>query len=176
MKTHEAAVVVIPERDLWEPIQAIRRRYDRHFERWMPHLTLLYPFWPRTMFDQADPILRRACASVPRFRATLAKMQFFAHGRDRFTMWLAPDPAAPFVELQSALQAQFPDCDEVSRHENGFVPHLSVGQAAGRAQLDHRLAELRGGWRPFAFQVASIALLFREGEGPFAVDRTVLLG
>jgi RNA 2',3'-cyclic 3'-phosphodiesterase len=176
MKTHDAAVVVIPERDLWEPIQAIRQRYDRHFDRWMPHITLLYPFQPREMFDQADPALRRACASVPRFRATLARMHFFAHGRDRFTMWLAPDPAAPFVQLQSALQAQFPDCDDVSRHGSGFVPHLSLGQAAGRAQLDHRLAELRAGWRPFDFQVASIALLFREGEAPFAVERTMPLG
>jgi 2'-5' RNA ligase len=176
MKTHHAAVVAIPGRDLWEPIQSIRRRYDRHYERWMPHVTLLYPFWPRTTFDRAEPALRAACAPLARFRATLADFRHFAHGRDRFTLWLAPEPGEPFARLQAALQAKFPDCDEVSRHGSGFVPHLSVGQATGPAELEARLREVRTGWRPITFEVASIALLFREREGPFAVDRTLPLG
>ena len=176
MKTQHAAVVVVPQRDLWEPIQAIRRRYDRNFQRWMPHMTLLYPFWPRSTFDRAEPSLHQASASVPRFKTTLREIQFFAPGRDRFTVWLAPEPAAPVAKLQAALQAQFPDCDDVSRHGSGFVPHLSLGQAAGRAQLEERLAELRGGWLPSTFEVASVALLFREGDQPFIVDRTVPLG
>jgi hypothetical protein len=40
-KTHKTAVVVIPPDDLWAPIQALREKYDRHFRRWMPHITLL---------------------------------------------------------------------------------------------------------------------------------------
>jgi len=43
-KTYTTAVVLIPPEDVWEPIQKLRRVYDRHFDRWMPHLTLLYPF------------------------------------------------------------------------------------------------------------------------------------
>lgn len=176
MKTHHAAVVAIPERAIWEPIQAIRRRYDRHYDRWMPHVTLLYPFWPREAFDRAEPAARAACAALPRFRSTLAQFRWFSHGRSRFTMWLAPEPAEPFARLQSALQAEFPDCDEVSRHGSGFVPHLSVGQAGSRAELEARLAEVRAGWQPLDFGVGSIALIFREGEGPFAIDRSVDLG
>lgn len=176
MKTQHAAVVVIPPPDVWEPIQAIRHRYDRHAQRWMPHVTLLYPFRPRAMFDEAEPALRRACAMMPRFGATLDELRFFAHGRGGFTLWLAPEPAASFARLQGALQEQFPDCDDVSRHGSGFVPHLSVGQAVGRAQLKERLAELQGGWRRLAFDVPAIALIWREGEEPFAIDRTVSLG
>jgi len=57
------------------------------------------------------------------------------------------------------------------------VPHLSVGQAAGRTQLDERLTELGASWRPIAFDVLEIALIWREGdEDPFAVDRSVALG
>jgi len=85
MKTHHAAVAVVPQRELWDPIQAIRRRYDWHFQCWMSHLTLLYPFWPQAMFDRAEPALRHACASVPRFGATLREIYFFAHGRDHGT-------------------------------------------------------------------------------------------
>jgi RNA 2',3'-cyclic 3'-phosphodiesterase len=176
MKTHHTAVVVVPPRHLWDPIQAIRRRYDRHFERWMPHLTLLYPFRPQGMFDAARPDLERACASVDRFPATLRELRFFAHGRDRFTLWLAPEPAAPLAQLHSALHARFPDCDDVSSHGSGFVPHLSLGQAAGRAELEARLSELRALWNPSTFEVASVALLFRQGDHPFEVDGTVSLG
>ena len=176
MKTAHAAVVAIPPQDVWAPIQAIRERYDRHLQRWMPHVTLLYPFRPRAMFDQAEPALRRACAALPSFAATLGELRFFPHGRDRFTIWLAPEPAESFVRLQRALQEQFPDCDDASRHGSGFVPHLSVGQATGRDQLAERLTELRAGWRQLAFEVRAVALIWREGEEPFQVDRSVPLG
>ena len=176
-KTHHAAVVVIPPHDVWEPIQSIRRQYDRHLKRWMPHVTLLYPFRPRPLFAEAEPELRRACAGMQPFRSTLSELRYFAHGRGRFTLWFAPEPAEPFIRLQAALQQKCSDCDDASRHGAGFVPHLSVGQAAGRSQLRERLAELRASWRPIAFDVSEIALIWREGdEDPFAVDRAIALG
>ena len=46
-KTHTTAVVLIPPEEVWEPIQALRRAHDRNFDRWMPHITLLYPFAER---------------------------------------------------------------------------------------------------------------------------------
>ena len=51
-KTHTTAAVLIPPEDVWGPIQAIRREHDRQFRRWMPHITLLYPFRPREQFPQ----------------------------------------------------------------------------------------------------------------------------
>ena len=50
-RTYSTAVVLVPPQDVWPEIQAIRQQYDRHFDRWMPHITLLYPFrsredWP----------------------------------------------------------------------------------------------------------------------------------
>ena len=43
-KTHTTAVVLIPPESVQPPIQAIRSVHDRNFLRWMPHITLLYPF------------------------------------------------------------------------------------------------------------------------------------
>ena len=60
-KTHKTAVVVIPPDDLWAPIQALRKQYDRHFRRWMPHITLLYPFRPPASIERVAPILAQAC-------------------------------------------------------------------------------------------------------------------
>jgi hypothetical protein len=56
-KTHQTAVAVVPPREVWGPIQAIREKHDRQFRRWSPHINLLYPFYPPERFEQALPPL-----------------------------------------------------------------------------------------------------------------------
>jgi hypothetical protein len=56
------------------------------------------------------------------------------------------------------------------------VPHLTVGQWAGGAELDDALRTLRAGWEPLRWRVDSLALLSRAGpDEPFAVHARVLL-
>ena len=50
-KVYTSACVIIPPKELWGPIQKIRQQYDRQIHRWMPHITLLYPFRPIVEFD-----------------------------------------------------------------------------------------------------------------------------
>ena len=131
VKTHKTAVVLIPPQERWEPIQTIRRGHDRHLRRWMPHVTLIYPFRPRKQFDEVEPILREACGRIAAFEVRLAEFRHFDHGRERFTLWLAPEPRGSLVALQTALESAVPGCDDVSGHPDGFTPHLSVGQVSG---------------------------------------------
>jgi hypothetical protein len=63
-KTHQTAVAVVPPQEVWGPIQAIRERHDRQFRRWMPHVNLLYPFYPPERFEEALPRLIEACAKI----------------------------------------------------------------------------------------------------------------
>lgn len=175
-KTNLTAVVVIPPEDAEEPIQRIRRKYDKKIDRWMPHLNLLYPFRPREAFDEAAGRIAEVLKGFPPFAVTLGRLLHFGHGGDRFTMWLEPDPAEPLVKIQSALQALFPDCTEVSNFEGGFVPHLSVGQARGARFLEGRMKEIRAFWTPLRFEVREVALIARTETTRFEVDRTVPLG
>ena len=50
-KTHQTAVVIIPPKEIWASIQLIRQQHDTNYRRWMPHITLMYPFRPRAEFD-----------------------------------------------------------------------------------------------------------------------------
>ena len=130
-KTHTTAIVLIPPRDAREPVQAIRRRHDRQVRRWMPHITLVYPFLPPASFDVLDGPLAAAARAVPAFDVELREFGRFRHGHRSWTVWLAPEPAAALADLEAALRAACPDCDDQERHPGGFHPHLSVGQFRG---------------------------------------------
>jgi 2'-5' RNA ligase len=177
-KTYHTAVVVVPPQECWAPIQAIRQRHDRQVRRWMPHITLLYPFRPASEFDVVVEPLRQSCAAVAPFEITLRRFDRFCHGRGRHTLWLAPEPAEAVSRLQSSLQAAVHDCDDVSRYPGGFSPHLSVGQASGDDAAADLQAELQSEWQPLTFVVSQISLIRRSPppEDVFRVDRSIDLG
>jgi 2'-5' RNA ligase len=164
LKTPHTAVVLIPPADLWEPIQAIRRIHDAHLARWMPHVTLLFPFLPADRFPEAEGKLQAACREVAAFKLELARFQYFPGPK---TAWLDPEPSETVRGLQARLQAEFPAYDDVARFPGGFRPHLSVGQ--GPPGLAEKLQET---WRPLAFDASEVALIRRDGpDDPFRVHR-----
>lgn len=176
MKTQLSAIVLIPPEAAWPPIQAIRQRLDRQFSRWMPHITLIYPFRPAPEFEAVRDRILEACAAVQPFTFQLETFRSFSHGDGRYTMWLEPSSREWIVALQSALQARFPECDDVTRYPNGFTPHLSVGQLTGRVALEERITALQSSWRPISFEVRAASLICREEGEPFRVHENLPLG
>jgi 2'-5' RNA ligase len=177
-KTFTTAVVLIPPGEVQPAIQAIRRVHDRHFKRWMPHITLLYPFRPRSEFDQLAERFSSACQALAPFRVELAEMRFFRHRRDSFTVWLAPEPKGELVRLQACLGSLVPDCDDVVKHRDGFTPHLSVGQVHGEPHRHAVQQVLQEAWQPLSFTARQISFIWR-GEPPddvFRIGQTVRLG
>ena len=159
--THQSAVVLVPPPDVWEPIQSIRRVHDRQVHRWMPHVTLLYPFVQRAELEQAALETEAALAAVPPFEVRLARFEVFRHRGGTFTLWLAPEPREALGAVQHALVRAFPRCDAVSRFEGGYTPHLSVGQARGGDALAAFRRELEG-WKPLAFPARHATIIVRD--------------
>jgi 2'-5' RNA ligase len=159
-KTVQTAVVLVPPHEAWPPIQAIRAEYDRQIRRWMPHITLLYPFRPRAEWDAVLEPLSEACARIEPFAVTLGSFNCFRHGRDA-ALWLAPEPKARLVALQTALWRAVPDCDDTRRYDGGFTPHLSVGQVPA-VRADSLLAGLQENWVPVTFAAAEVQLIWRD--------------
>ena len=160
-KTHTTALVLVPPRACWPSIQAIRSRHDRHARRWMPHVTLVYPFLTEAAYPALRPALLEAARTVDPFVVTLAKISYFAYGRGRFTLWLAPEPASAVDRLQAALQGAVPGCDDVRRHPGGFTPHLTLGQARGERERDDYLTAWRAAWRSLAFTADRVCFITR---------------
>lgn len=177
-KTHQTAVVLIPPREVWRPVQAIRERYDRQFPRWMPHITLVYPFHPVREFARDLPHLRQACEAARPFRVELTELRWFHHREQGFTLWLAPQPRQALVDLQRWLVRAVPDCDDLNHFAQGFEPHLSVGQVHTKSRMEKVIQRLQEEWQPIGFAVERICLIAR-GDPPkdqFQVVEEIALG
>ena len=160
MPTHQSALVLIPPPEVWDPIQAIRRVHDRQFRRWMPHVTLLYPFLPRAELAGATRIVEEALAHVEPFEITLRRFDVFRHRGGTFTLWLAPEPKEALVDVHRALVRRLPECDATGRFSGGFTPHLSVGQARDAERLQTFQRELEH-WKAVTFAVSRVTIIVR---------------
>src|SRR5512142_2156523 len=84
-----------------------------------PHVTVLYPC-------PGEPLeIARVLAPFDQFDVTFTRL-------DRFpgVLWLAPEPAEPFVAMTEAMIARFPDWQPYGGVYRSVIPHLTVAQAS----------------------------------------------
>ena len=170
--THKTALVVIPPAGSWPPIQAIRKKHDRKIRRWMPHITVVYPFLPRDQFDTARQFLADACGETPALEIQLAEFSTFRHRRDNYTVWLRPEPEEPLVKLQAALCQAMQEAGG-SGMSKPFQPHLSVGQVTERTKMLALVDQLQAAWSPLRIRISSVAMIWRN-EPPDDVFRVAV--
>ncbi len=161
-KTHTTAVVLIPPETGQPPIQAIRRVHDRNYQRWMPHITLLYPFAPQQDFQDIIPALAKAAEQTTLFTITLSSFNAFRH-RKSCTLFLVPEPKNNIVQLHGTLIKYLPAYDDTAKFPGGFNPHLSVGQFQHR-HLHGTLQQFQKEWKPIQYEVESLSLIYRSPE------------
>jgi hypothetical protein len=90
------------------------------------HITLLYPFLnARTIDDETESTLASLLGQIPSFDFELAEI-----GRFPGLVYLAPEPAAPFVALTQALAERWPDHQPYGGSYQEIIPHLTVAYGA----------------------------------------------
>ncbi|MFX0082448.1 MAG: 2'-5' RNA ligase family protein [Candidatus Hodarchaeota archaeon] len=161
-KVYNSAVVIIPPEENWAPIQKIRKNYDRNLHRWMPHITLLYPFRPITEYPALEKSFSKICKNFEPFELFLRNFKYFSHGHQNNTLWLDPEPNDSIVNLQAEILKIVPDCDDVNKYKNGFQPHLSVGQIKGKYKLREIINNLQKNWKTIKFIIDKIYFISRE--------------
>jgi 2'-5' RNA ligase len=161
-KVYSSAVVIIPPHEKWEPIQEIRIKYDRQINRWMPHITLLYPFKPEDEYQKLESSFSKLCSEITPFEVSLKKFHYFKHKRQKYTLWLKPEPVNLVKDLQTNILQLVPDCNDVNKYNNGFNPHLSVGQIQGNSKLVEILGSLQDNWNELKFPLNEIFFISRE--------------
>jgi 2'-5' RNA ligase len=166
-----ASALVVPVPAAEPLVRRWRERHDPAAAAGMPaHVTVLYPFVPARAVDTA--LENELAAVVGRFAAFDFRLERF--GRFPGVLYLAPEPAAPFVELTQEIAGHWPDYQPYEGAFAEIVPHLTIAIGEEPADAERELAPqlpvaasaeevwlmtkpLRGNWRvrlrlPFAAQ------------------------
>lgn len=168
---YTSAVVLIPPPEAFDAIQSIRRRFDSKAARWMPHITLLYPFWPRARFSEARGLFEEVSRRHQPWTMSLERFDHFPAGRG-LTGWLDPQPAGPLITLQDELRQAAGEPPP----KRPFKPHLTIGRWSSAARGRGELADLQAAWTPRRFAVEELALISRPEAGPFETIARLRLG
>jgi 2'-5' RNA ligase len=171
-KTHKSAVAIIPQDEIWEPIQNIRKAYDKNFDRWMPHINILYPFYPQKEFSLKTNHITQITDGIAPFKIQLNSFNYFIHTQKKITIWLSPEPLSKLQALQNSLQGIFPECYELSKFKKGFTPHLSVGEVGSEKEAIQIISELEKTWIPIDFHCKQIHIIERLKNTPFRIKHS----
>ena len=176
-KVYTSAVAIIPPEKKWDPIQEIRKVHDRQINRWMPHITLIYPFRPDFEYPDLEKKFLEASKQIVSFEIVLTNFKYFNHGHQKYTMWLDPEPSELVVNLQAELLKIVPDCNDVNNYNYAFTPHLSVGQFNRRKVLEQKMREFQNSWIPIEYEVKEIYFICRENSkgSKFHIERSIPL-
>jgi 2'-5' RNA ligase len=163
-------VVAVPEAE--DLVGPWRLEHDPSAANGAPaHVTLLFPFRPLDHVGTAIDDLRTIFASVPRRPIRFAHVGVFPG-----VVWLAPEPAAVFVELTERLVERFPDCPPYEGAYPHVVPHLTVIDHTGRARSpgDVRDAFIAraGASLPIDAELAEVILLAEGADGRWSTHTT----
>ena len=167
-----AIVVVVPEAEAL--LLSVRRRHELASDQVPAHISVLYPFKPPHEITPA--VLTRLgnlFAGYPSFGFSLARLSTFPN-----TLYLAPTPAAPFVELTRAVYDQFPDAPPYGGAFDEIVPHLTLAHVPEGRPFERSVREVESDLRtllPIQAR-ATVITLFDNSCGEWCVRTTFALG
>jgi 2'-5' RNA ligase len=119
-----AIVVLTPEA---EPLAGafFREHSNAGRDGMTPHVTLIVPFVPAgAISEDIDQRLRRLFERFEPFDYHLRRFEYFESG----VLYLAPEPAQPFIDLVAALTAEFPDYPLYEGLHDEVIPHVTVAE------------------------------------------------
>ncbi|KRX00483.1 RNA ligase/cyclic nucleotide phosphodiesterase [Pseudocohnilembus persalinus] len=173
------ALVISPPQDKWDQIQDIRKKFDKAYDRWMPHINICFPFVRPEKFNEFVQEFQKDFENLEPFKITLNKFQHFDHGK-KSVMYLEPETSDKQESIKNILKIILKKKpflnDQNIKSENGFTPHLTCGQF-GTANIEHEKQKFQKNWKPIEFKVEEVFLISREGtENPFKVIQKLKLG
>ena len=163
-----AIVAMFPE---LEPLVGdARRLHTADGPRGMPpHVTLLVPFADSAEVDGLLDRVREVFAAFASFESKLRETRRFPG-----LLYLAPQPAQPFVAITEALVEAFPEYPSYGGEFDEIVPHVTVAQ--GDADTLGAIEEDLRGRLPVSVRVERAWLVEDAADGwrrntPFPLDR-----
>jgi 2'-5' RNA ligase len=166
-----AVVVLTPEA---EPITGAwyRAHSKAGSEGMRPHITLLVPFVPASELDAGvEDRLQRVLSATAPFDYALERVERWPEG----IVYLAPEPARPFVDLIQALTAEFPHLLRYDGRHDSVIPHATVAVSEDAELLARVTAEVHP-HLPIACRTAEATIVERGADLMWRVRTSLPLG
>eukprot|EP01060_Flectonema_neradi_P038164 TRINITY_DN7934_c0_g1_i3.p1 TRINITY_DN7934_c0_g1~~TRINITY_DN7934_c0_g1_i3.p1 ORF type:complete len:238 (+),score=63.30 TRINITY_DN7934_c0_g1_i3:224-937(+) len=168
---YKNALIVMPPRDIWDPIQQIRTVWDPAYVRWMPHINIIWPFPPPPHHaDAIDALVKNGFDSIKPFDICFKEFGVF-HNKQS-VLFLNPEEPGRGGGLQAVRdvgEKTFPSAASSQK----FQPHLTVGKMA-----KHKIKQVADSidWKKMTFTVKELYIISRPDDvTPFKVVGTVPL-
>jgi endonuclease/exonuclease/phosphatase family metal-dependent hydrolase len=166
--SYNTALCIIPPQDQCLDVDKLRSLYDKGFERWPPHINLVYPFVaPESLAKakgQIDSFLGSHLDDREAFRVDLDQSGYFKH-RNNSTVYLCESvdsSSSPLARLRSAVLCA------VGQEPSLCNFHLTVGQSEDESESTRGFLLSKARLLPvLTFGIGSLAILVRERDaGP----------
>jgi hypothetical protein len=129
----------------------------------VPHATVLFPWRPPPVPEQALREAGAAVAGVAPFALTFRRLGRFEEGER--VLYLCPEPDAPLRELTRRLAAAFPDTPPFGGRFGDPIPHVTIALAPTPDALARLEAEIALALAPRLPLTVSVRQLSVEEEG-----------
>ncbi len=172
------ATLVVPVPESEPLVGRWRQQYDPPAPFGIPaHITLLFPFRPaRWLGEDGLADLAAFFRAETTAQCSLARVGRFPGrpGQSPGIVYLAPEPAAPFIELTKRLAARY-DLLPYGRADMGVTPHLTVARHEDSASLD-RVADVLSPSLPLPYTLREAWLMERDEAGYWHTSETFPFG
>lgn len=145
MGDRSALIVPVPEAE--PAVRRWRARHDNAAAAGVPaHVTLLVPFLAPLRIDAAAVTKLATHLDTARgFDFVLSHVARFPPGpAGGGVVYLAPDPAEPFVRLVDTLTVAYPDHPPYGGIHDEVIPHLTVAEHGSPEELSAAATDLAG--------------------------------
>lgn len=159
--SHKSSLVLIPPSSIAKPIETLRRKYDKQFHRWPPHINLIYPFLssPSNSADSEVPSLSQDIESLkigeradseppksfssntPQLRDDIrSRIYSVVKNAHPFSISLHADPPGKFVHGKRSATVWLNPSDQYTRENSNM---LGVHPVSGSQNLIGTLRHLQ---------------------------------
>ena len=174
--TQTALAFIVPEH-IQSEINSLRRIHDKAFNKWQPHINILYPFVEPSGLSSAVAILRESLNKAKSFKVSADEVGVFRH-RKNATVFLKPgvESEENICSLRRDLVSALGCKERDGTHDGTFRPHLTVGQAGLNGAAIEKLIEKVGKLVSLNWEGSTLAVLKREISGEMKIVGELSLG
>lgn len=183
MNYSTALVVMIPP-EFHDVINYWRNGHDKAYPRWMPHITLYYPFISVEDFPAVGERIQAAVAGFGSFEMNLNQINYFKQGKGgKSTIHLRVEDDKPLQNLFKRIKEAIP---EIPCAHPQLTPHVTLGQGKDKDETNRMIREMeeyfrekgQGGEMMMKMMISEIQLINRSETDPsipFAIHTVIHL-